>query len=139
MGNLTRDPEVKYLPKGTAVCEVSLAINRVWKDDSGAKKEEVTFISAEFFGRSAETIAQYCKKGQPIYIECRARIDSWEKDGKTIRKTKFVGENFQFLAAKQSAQGDSLRQDRNIPARLPAPKDPDLEDDLEDDSDSIPF
>lgn len=97
IGNLTADPELRYLPKGTAVCQFNLAVNRRWKDDSGQQKDEVSFIGVKAWGKSAETIAQYLKKGRPLMVEGRLTQESWEKDGKKNSKTIVTLESFQFL------------------------------------------
>ena len=78
IGNLTRDPELRYTPKGTAVAKIGLAINRTWRSDTGEMKEETTFVDVDAFGRQAETLGQYMKKGRPIMIEGRLRLDTWE-------------------------------------------------------------
>ena len=78
MGNLTRDPEVRYTPKGTAIATIGLAVNRRWTTDAGEQKEEVTFVDVEVWGRQAETVGQYLSKGKPIFVEGRLKLDSWE-------------------------------------------------------------
>src|ERR1700746_3873819 len=98
-GNLTRDPELRYTPKGTAVAKIGLAINRTWKTETGETKEEVTFVDVDAFGRQAETIGQYLKKGRPVLIEGRLKYDTWE-DKQTNQKRSKLGvvlENFQFM------------------------------------------
>ena len=98
-GNLTRDPELKYTPKGTAICKITLAVNRTYTSDSGEKKEDVTFVDVEAWARTAEVIAQYVKKGRPILIEGRLKLDQWD-DKQTGQKRSRLGvvcENFQFL------------------------------------------
>lgn len=99
MGNLTRDPELRYLPNGnTAVAALGLAINRKWKDKAGAAQEEVTFIDCEAFGRTAEVLNQYLKKGRPVYIEGRLKLDQWtDKEGQKRSKLKVVVEIFEFI------------------------------------------
>src|SRR5678816_4951609 len=77
-GNLTRDPELRYTPKGTAVAKIGLAMNRQWKDETGQQKEEVTFVDVDAFGRQAEVISQYLKKGRPILVEGRLKLDQWD-------------------------------------------------------------
>jgi single-strand DNA-binding protein len=101
MGNLTRDPEVKYTPKGTAIANLGLAVNRVWTTESGEQKEEVTFIDIEVWGRQAETAGQYLSKGRPVFIEGRLKLDSWEdkESGQKRNKLKVVAERVQFLGA----------------------------------------
>ncbi len=99
LGNLTRDPELRYTPKGTAVVKLGLAVNRTWRDETGATKEEVTFVDVDAFGRQAETLAQYMRKGRPLFVEGRLRLDSWE-DKQTNQKRSKLGvvlESFQFL------------------------------------------
>ena len=110
VGNLTRDPETRYTPKGTAICQIGLAINRSWKTESGEKKEDVVFIDCKAFGKSAETLAQYTRKGRPLLIEGRLDVEEWEdKTSKEKRrKTVVIVESFQFLgdAPKQEVAGD---------------------------------
>jgi single-strand DNA-binding protein len=98
-GNLTRDPELRYTPKGTAVARLGIACNRKWKSETGEMKEEVTFVDVDAFGKTAETIGQYLKKGRPILIEGRLRYDTWEdkQSGQKKSKLSVVLENFQFL------------------------------------------
>jgi single-strand DNA-binding protein len=98
-GNLTRDPELRYTPKGTAVAKIGLAMNRQWKDETGQQKEEVTFVDVDAFGRQAEVISQYLKKGRPILVEGRLKLDQWD-DKQTNQKRSRLGvvlESFQFL------------------------------------------
>jgi single-strand DNA-binding protein len=100
IGNLTRDPELKFLPSQTAVCEFGLAVNRTWTGQDGVKKEEVTFVDCSAFGRQAETLNKYVKKGNPLFIEGRLKLDQWEaQDGSKRSKMRVVIENFQFLSA----------------------------------------
>ncbi len=101
MGNLTRDPEVRYTPKGTAIANIGLAVNRVWTNESGEKKEEVTFVDVEVWGRQAETMGQYLSKGRPLFVEGRLKLDTWDdkETGQKRSKMKVVCENFQFLGA----------------------------------------
>ena len=109
-GNLTRDPELRYTPKGTAIAKFGLAINRTWKTEAGETKEEVTFVDVDAFGRQAEVIAQYMKKGRPFLVEGRLRLDQWD-DKQTGQKRSRLGvvlESFSFL--------DSGRADNAAPA-----------------------
>jgi single-strand DNA-binding protein len=119
-GNLTRDPELKYTPKGSAVARIGMAINRTWKTESGEQKEEVTFVEVEAWGRQAEVIAQYVKKGRPLLVEGRLKLDQWE-DKNTHQKQsklKVVLETFSFL---DSNRGDSGSEPARRPAAVPAP------------------
>jgi single-strand DNA-binding protein len=105
-GNLTRDPEVRYTPKGTAVAKISLAINRTYTTESGEKKEEVSYVDVEAWGRQAETLAQYMKKGRPLLVEGRLKQDTWE-DKNTHQKQsklKVVLESFMFIDSKGANQ-----------------------------------
>jgi single-strand DNA-binding protein len=96
-GNLTKDPELKSLPSGTKVASFSIATNRVWKDKNGAKQEDTTFHNVVAFGKQAETIAQYMKKGKSIFVEGRIQNRSWDdKDGTKKYRSEIVIENFQF-------------------------------------------
>jgi single-strand DNA-binding protein len=108
IGNLTRDPELRYTPKGTAVVDVGLAINRRYQVE-GETKEEVVFVDITFWGRQAETINQYCKKGRPLFVEGRLQLDTWDdrQSGQKKSKLRVVGENFQFLGGpRESGEGD---------------------------------
>ena len=120
MGNLTRDVELRVTPKGTAVAQFGLAINRQWKPDGGEKQEEVTFIDCEAWGKSGENIAKYCSKGKPLYVEGRLRLDQWEdkKTNEKRSKLKVVVETFQFLGGRDDA-GDGAQRESEPPAKAP--------------------
>ncbi len=110
IGNLTRDPEISYLPSNTPVADFGMAINRRWKGQDGQPREEVCFIDVKAFSKQAETISQYIGKGKPILIEGRLQLDTWEgKDGTKRSKHRVVVERFQFLdsAAGQGKTTDS--------------------------------
>src|SRR2546422_10909052 len=94
MGNLTRDPEVRYTPKGTAVAAIGLAVNRVWTTDTGEKKEEVTFVDVDLWSRNAEIAGQYLHKGSPLFVEGRLQLDTWDdkQTGQKRSKIKVVAE-----------------------------------------------
>lgn len=96
-GNLTRDPELKALPSGNKVCNFSIATNRTWKDAAGARQEAADYHNIVFYGKPAEVIAQYMKKGSTIMVEGRISTRSWDgPDGKKNYRTEIVGETFQF-------------------------------------------
>ena len=99
MGNLTRDPEIKHTASGTAVGDISLAVNRVTKDENGEKREEVTFIDVTLWGRIAELAGQYLAKGRLVLIEGRLHLDQWQdkETGANRSKLKVVATNVQFL------------------------------------------
>ncbi len=107
MGNLTRDPELRVTPKGTSICQFSLAINRQFKMESGESREEVIYVDVEAWGKQGETIAKYCVKGRPLYVEGRLRLDQWEdKTTKEKRsRMKVVLEQFQFLGDGRGGPG----------------------------------
>ena len=120
-GNLTRDPELRYTPKGTAIARLGIACNRKWKSETGEMKEEVTFVDVDAFGKTAETIAQYLKKGRPILIEGRLRYETWEDKQTNQKKSKLgvVLETFQFLDSG-SGRGDAGGAPAEAPRSRPA-------------------
>ena len=103
IGNLTRDPELRVTPKGTAICQFGLAVNRQFKDESGALRDETTFVDIEAWGKQGETISKYCTKGRPLFVEGRLKFDQWEDktSGQKRSKLKVVLEGFQFLGSGQ--------------------------------------
>jgi single-strand DNA-binding protein len=107
LGNCTRDPEVKYTPKGTAVAELGLAVNRTYTTDGGEKREEVTFVDVTMWGRQAEVAGEYLKKGRPVFIEGRLQLDSWDdkQTGQKRSKLRVVCENFQLLGSREGGGG----------------------------------
>ena len=111
IGNLTRDPEVRYTPKGTAVSDIALACNRVRTGDDGNRIEEVTYVDVTLWGRQAELSGQYLSKGRPVYIEGRLKLDTWDDKttGQKRSRLGVVGEVMQFLGSGQGGQGGFLR------------------------------
>lgn len=102
VGNLTRDPQVSYLPNQTAVAEFGIAVNRRWKSSDGQQRDEACFIDCRAYGKPAEIISQYVKKGSPLMVEGRLQFASWEgKDGQKHSKHRVIVENFQFLGQGQ--------------------------------------
>jgi single-strand DNA-binding protein len=149
IGNLTRDPEVRYTPKGTAVTEIGLAVNRVYSGEDGEKKEEVTFVDVTLWARQAEIAGQYLKKGRPVFIEGRLQLDSWDdkQTGQKRSRLRVVAENLQLLGSRQDAEGSSAAPgsfsapaprrppSTTAPPARPEPRDPDLDTEPDD----IPF
>ncbi len=148
IGNLTRDPEVKYTPKGMAVAEVGLAVNRNYTVD-GDKREEVTFVDCELWGKTAELAGQYLSKGRPVYFEGRLKLDTWDDktSGAKRSKMRVVVETMQFLGSRGDGDGgggggggrSSSREYDDGPAAppqrsRPAPSRPEPEEE-----DEIPF
>ena len=141
-GNLTRDPEKKSLPSGMQVCEFGVATNRTWKNKDGAKQESSEFHNVVSFGKQAELIAQYLKKGSPIYVEGRIQTRSWEaKDGTGKRyRTEIVVDNFQFgpKGSMSSPVSDSSAQGAST--NINAEKEPGIEYPEEEvNAEDIPF
>jgi single-strand DNA-binding protein len=139
IGNLTRDPEIKYTPKGTAIAAFGLAVNRNYTTETGEKREEVTFIDLEAYARLAEIIGEYCKKGRPIFVEGRLKLDQWDdkQSGQKRSKMKVVVETMQLLGSREGGGGGDYpaeggqsgpAQPRRAPAQPPRPAaDPDLD------------
>ena len=107
IGNLTRDPELRVTPKGTAICQFGLAVNRQFKDESGATRDETTFIDIEAWGKQGELVAKYLTKGSPAMVEGRLKLDQWEdkQSGQKRSKLKVVLDNVQFLSTRGGAGG----------------------------------
>jgi len=121
-GNLTRDPELRYTPKGVAIAKITLAINRTWKNETGETKEEVTFVDVDAFGRQAEVVGQYMKKGRPFLVEGRLKLDQWE-DKNTHQKQskrKVVLEGFSFIDTRAVDGGAPSEAPRARPAAAAA-------------------
>jgi single-strand DNA-binding protein len=151
IGNLTRDPQMRYLPSQTPVTEFGLACNRKFKTATGEQREEATFVDCSAFGRQAEVINQYCTKGKAIFVEGRLKYDTWEdKNGGGKRsKLTVVVESFQFLGGRDGAgapggggeeaasHDESPRQQQQRPAAQRPPAAPSDEPTVKDDD--IPF
>jgi len=107
LGNLTRDPQLSYLPSGTAVVEFGLAINHKYKGQDGSIKEDPCFVDCQAYGKSAETLNKYCRKGNTLFVEGRLKFDSWTKqDGSKVSKLRVNVENFQFMGTPNKGQTD---------------------------------
>ena len=125
MGNLTRDPEVRYLTSGQAVAEMRLAVSHKYKTQSGEEKEDTCYVDVNAWGRTAETCGQYLSKGSPLLVEGRLKYDEWEKDGKKNSRLRVVADRVQFIGApRRNAEvsdgpGDETPAAR--PARTPPP------------------
>jgi single-strand DNA-binding protein len=142
LGNLTRDPEVRYTPKGTAVTELGMAVNRVYTAENGEKREETTFVDVTLWGRTAEIAGEYLKKGRPVFIEGRLQLDTWDdkQSGQKRSKLKVVGEGLQLLGGRPGGgsgggggddEGGSRSSRPAPPPKATAPSAPD--------DDEIPF
>lgn len=155
MGNLTKDPEVRYVPSGTAVGDLTIAVNRKYKSSSGDEQEETCFVNITVWGRQAETCGEYLRKGRPILVEGRLKQDRWEKDGQKHSRLGVVAERVQFLGGgtqgsefrdtseqKQQQQTYSRPEPRPEPSPEPTPEPPPAEPGPEEnveDEDNLPF
>jgi len=139
-GTLTRDPELRYTPKGTAVARITLAVNRTWKGEDGQSKEEVSFVDVDVWGRQAEVIAQYMKKGRPLLVEGRLKQDTWEdKNTKQKQsKLKVVLESFSFIDSNRGDAGSGAPPPSRAAAAAPAPE-PSQADTPPQEGDDVPF
>ncbi len=136
IANLTRDPELRVTPAGTAICQFGIAINTKFKDAAGNEKEDVCFIDVEAWGKKAEVVAKYFTKGKPIYVDGRLKLDTWDDktSGQKRSKHKIVLENFDFIGGKDSAPAPQQQTYEAPPARqrpaagTPPPRDNNDED-----------
>jgi single-strand DNA-binding protein len=115
LGNLTRDPELRYTPKGTAVADIALAINRIWNNEQNQRQEETTFVDITLWGRQAEIAQQYLTKGRGVFIEGRLQMDTWEDkaSGQKRSKLKVVAENLQFMPDGKGGSGGGYNANAN--------------------------
>lgn len=134
IGNLTRDPELRYTPSGTAVADLSIAINRKYTTASGEKKEETCFVDVTLWARRAEVASQYLKKGSSLFVEGRLHLDKWENnEGQKRSKLKVVAQNFQFIGSsggKKESEGSDAE---------PYVAEEEPHEELHIDEDNIPF
>src|SRR5213082_2508193 len=143
LGNLTRDPEVRYTPKGSAVCDLGIAVNRVYTIDSGERREEVTYVDVVLWARLAEIAGEYLKKGRPVFIEGRLQLDTWDdkQSGQKRSKLRVIGETMQLLGSRpSSAEGGDNDRSPRAAGRTTAPPPKTAEAGAaEHDEDEIPF
>jgi single-strand DNA-binding protein len=138
LGNLTRDPEVRYTPKGSAVCDLGIAINRSYTLDSGEKREEVTYVDVVLWARLAEIAGEYLKKGRPVFIEGRLQLDTWDdkQSGQKRSKLRVIGETMQLLGGRPPGAGGGGSEGGESRKATPPPK---AAEKAEPDDDEIPF
>ena len=141
-GNLTRDPELRYTPKGTAIAKIGLAINRKWRSESGEMKDETTFVDVDAFGKTAETIGQYLKKGRPILIEGRLRYETWDDKTTGAKRSKLgvIMDSFQFIDSgnRTDSEGGAPAPRPQRPAAAAPAAEP-IEGDASPEGDDVPF
>lgn len=136
-GNLTRDPQLSYLPSNTPVVEFGLAINRKWRGQNGEMREETCFVDCRAYAKQAETLNQYMTKGRPILVEGRLQFQQWTaKDGSKRSKHLVVVEQFQFLGSRQADEAPAGPSAPRPPSPEPAAPAQDPEQDSEQDSES---
>lgn len=146
MGNLTRDPQVRYTPSGTAVAEIGLAVNRSWYDkQTNSRREETTFVDVTLWGRQAEVAGEYLSKGRPVLIEGRLQLDQWDdrESGQKRSKLRVVGENMTMLGGRSDGpRGGSSPGGGDRSGRAPVQEAPDASFDAPYDDapdDDVPF
>ena len=122
LGNLTRDPEVRYTPKGSAVTDISLALNRVWYDDQNQKHEECDFIDVTVFGKTAENCGKFLAKGLRLHVEGRLKQENWEDKatGQKKSKVKVVADKVTFIDFREDGTRQEAQPQRQAPAQRPA-------------------
>ena len=140
LGNLTRDPEVRYTPKGSAVADHGIAVNRQYTLDNGEKREEVTFVDVTLWGRQAEVAGEYLKKGRSVFIEGRLQLDTWDdkQSGQKRSKLKVIGEMMQMLGGRPGGGGGGGDEGGGGPPSKSASP-PKAASTSEPDDDEIPF
>jgi single-strand DNA-binding protein len=134
MGGLTRDPQLTYLPSQTPVVDFGIATTRTYRKQDGSQGEEKCFVDCQMFGKRAEVINQYLKKGDPLFVEGRLKFDSWEKDGQKRSKLRVFVENFEFLGKGKGQgggnQGGGYQQSAPAPSAPEAPHGGGMDDDI---------
>lgn len=147
VGHVTRDPQVKYTPSNTAIAEFGLAMNRKWKTPNGEQREEVCFVDCTAFGNSAETLAKYVQKGDPLYVQGRLKLDQWDdkQSGAKRSKLSVIVDQFQFLKGRDDAGGQHdpapprQRQPSRGPSQRPAAQGAPFGDEQVFNDEDVPF
>lgn len=138
IGNLTREPELRVTPTGTQIAQFAVAINRKWKDANGQPKDEVSFVDIEAWGKTAENIAKYFHKGDPIFVDGRLKQDSWEDktSGQKRTRLKVIAEQFQFQGGKRNGGESDPDQTPPPPRHTSPPRQAEQQTNLDED---VPF
>src|ERR1044072_9473257 len=127
LGNLTRDPVIRYTPKGSSVCDLGIALNRQYTLENGERREEVTYVDVVLWARLAEIAAEYLKKGRPVFIEGRLQLDTWDdkQSGQKRSSLRVTAENMQMLGSRPGGGGaasDAGDEERPARAKTPPPR-----------------
>jgi single-strand DNA-binding protein len=145
IGNLTREVELSYSPKGTPIAALGLAVNRVWTDEENRKHEEATFVDVTLWARLAEIADKYLRKGSPVFIEGRLQLDTWEQNGQKRSRLRVIGENLQLLAKREGAEATPAssppgpEQTKSAPVSTPSSTRSPVKVPIEPDLDVEPF
>jgi single-strand DNA-binding protein len=122
MGNLTRDPELRVTAGGVSICKIGLAVNRVYSTKDGERREEVTYVDIDAFGKQAEVINKYMRKGRPLFVEGRLKFDQWESEGQKRSKLGVILDKFEFIGGREDSDGvQSGGYDKSSPPARTAP------------------
>ena len=143
LGNLTRDPETRVTVNGLTICKLGMAVSRSYSTREGERKEETTFVDIDAFGKQAEIITKYMRKGRPLMVEGRLRLDQWEaKDGQKRSKLGVVLENFQFVGGRDDGAGSGASDrgyEDSSPPQNPAPAKPAAQTNNDPLDEDVPF
>ena len=140
MGNLTRDPELRVTANGNSICKLGLAVNRVYNTKDGERREETTFVDIDAFGKQAEVISKYMRKGSPIFVEGRLKFDQWESEGQKRSKLSVALDKFEFLGGREDGDSGSSGggyQKSAPPARTPKSEPAPAADNFSNDNDML--
>lgn len=141
VGNLTRDPELRYTPKGTAIAKIGLAVNHKWKNEAGELKEEVTFVDVECWSRTAENVGQYMRKGSSMLVEGRLKLETWDDKQTNQKRSKMlvVAEAVQFLGSPRGGENAPAPSSERAPRPAPKAAEPSEPDMPPEEPDDVPF
>lgn len=132
IGHLTRDPELRFTANGKAIAKIGIAVSRQWKDEAGTKKEDTAFVDVDAFGKQAETLGQYLKKGRALMVEGRLKMDQWEdkQSGQKRSKLGVVLESFQFIGGQEKEESKRPPEKQDDLPDMPPPSPKDKSDDV---------
>ena len=142
LGNLTRDPETRVTASGVTICKLGLATSRVYITKDGERREDTTFVDIDAFGKQAEVITKYMRKGRPLMVEGRLKLDQWESpEGQKRSKLGVVLENFQFVGGRDEEDSSSSNYEQNSPPKRETKSVTEVDDSPNNDNfdDDVPF